>query len=68
MSNILSRISLKGIAATIILVGVPLLGCYLAVHFQNMWWLVLLLPFMAFHEGGILLIAVAVVYVAWMLS
>lgn len=44
--------------------AVPLIGCILAVAFNAIWWLILLVPLMIFMEGGIFLIGLAVIIVS----
>ena len=48
--------------------AIPLLGCALAIHFDNMNWLVLLAPLIVFMEGAFLLIPLAWVVVAIILD
>lgn len=56
---------LIGITFIAVIGGIPLLGCVLAVVYQSMWWLVLLLPLFALHEAGLFLAVVAFLVVAY---
>lgn len=47
---------------------IPLIGCILAVTFQSILWLILLIPLMVFMEGGIFLIALAIVVVGFLVG
>lgn len=53
-----------GAGATLVLAGIPLLGCVLAVKYNSAWPLLLLLPLFALMEAGIFLIAIALFTVA----
>lgn len=49
-------------------VAIPLLGCVIAVRSGNVNWLWMLAPLFIFMEGGIALILVAFVVVAWIIG
>lgn len=58
----------SGNALFFMCLAVPLTGCFLAIVFNTVLWLTLLLPLVVFMEGGIFLIAIAVFVVSWIIG
>lgn len=48
---------------TFVILVIPIVGIALALVFHNSWWLWLLVPLLALHEGGLFLIIVALAVV-----